>query len=637
MNDDGPVLLVEDDDGHSELVQRACERADRELNLEIVQSLADARAFIRQRVPLLVLADLILPDGRGTEILADCKENDIPVVILTSHGDETVAVEAMKSGAIDYVVKTPESLLNMPRIIERALREHGHIREQRRLEHELRQSQKLEAIGQLSSGIAHDFNNLLMAIMGCADLALRELNPDHPAAEFVQEVIDAARRGSSLSRQLVTFSRKQEVEATVFDLNRVVDRSRRLLQPLVGSRVQLRIDLSAAPLAVYCDPSQMEQVLFNLVVNARDAMPDGGEITLRTRVVDDTVRLAVEDTGIGMDAETIAKAVEPFFTTKPVGKGTGLGLSSVYGIVKAAGGEIEIDSEVGVGTTIEVVLPRSELPEPSGLDIEMDTVRGGDETILILEDERLVRFAVREYLQQAGYEVVEASDGIAALGVAAGGRKINLILSDVYLPGPTDGPTTVRRLRTMLGDVDALYLSAHSAERLMADGKLTGDDALLQKPIEEDRLLRAVRALLDGDELAPVIEQKSRAEELTVAFVEDHELSRKAACALLADAGFRTLSAAKGRDALSVTADEQIDVLVVDLGLPDMTGHELSRRFRQRHPGLPVLFVSGRPADDPEVQNALAEPATAFVEKPIDVDELERLIRELLASVAALD
>ena len=625
MKAEETILLVEDEEAHAELVRRAFEDANAADSLCVRHSLSAARQCMEEGRPALVLTDLMLPDGRGTELLAECRERDIPVVVLTSHGDETVAVEAMKAGALDYVVKSPDTLLDMPRVADRALREHGLIREQKRLERELRQSQKLEAIGQLSSGIAHDFNNLLMAIMGCADLAMRKLDEDSPAAELVREIKDAARRGSSLSRQLVTFSRKQEVEPRVFDLNEMIERSRRLLQPLVGAHVNFHMDLESRELLVNCDPSQMEQVLFNLVVNARDAMPEGGMISLRTRLDEDGVVLSVEDSGVGMSDEVRAKALEPFFTTKPVGKGTGLGLSTVYGIVKQAGGVLEIDSELGVGTTMSVRLPRAEaavLEQPSEYDVE---VRGGHEALLLIEDDRLVRLAVREYLQGAGYVVREASNGEQALEVARH-ETFAAVVSDIFLEGGLDGPHTVSALRSAAPGLRVLYLSAHSAEELVEDGKLAPDDVVLRKPVAEEELLVAVRKMLDEPEVTDVADERGPPR---VLFVEDHDLSRSTSCALLEDMGFVMVEAATGSAALAMVDGRPVDVLVVDLGLPDVDGRELAARLREQLPNLQVLFTSGRSKADPAVVAALQMPGSAFIEKPFEIERLAEAIEKL--------
>jgi DNA-binding NtrC family response regulator len=632
------ILLVEDDEAHAELIQRAFEsNGNSHYDLRSVGTLDAAREALGSDDVDLVLTDFLLPDGRGTDLLKWPEVEALPVVVLTSHGDESVAVEAMKAGALDYVVKSPETFNRMPHIADRSLREWNHISERHRLERELRQSQKLEAVGRLSSGIAHDFNNLLMAIIGCSELALRKLEEDHPARKFVEAVRDSANRGSSLSNQLVTFSRKKEVAPEVFELNEMVEQSRRLMQPLLGEQIVFKMRLDERELNTLCDRSQLEQVVLNLVVNARDAMPEGGAITLSTGVrdVEDSqssldpgtyVTLSVSDEGVGMSQETISRAFEPFFTTKPVGKGTGLGLSTAYGIVKQADGDIVIDSEPGEGTSITISLPMVEsevmLDEGGQPTEEIPT---GSERILLVEDDELVRLTMASYLEQGGYTVLEAEDGLSALAAVRNDVDgIDLIISDVMLPGKLDGPSAADQIRALGYDIPSLLVSAHSADQLVEDGRVEPGRAVLRKPVTESELLTHVRKVLDERDVA--------GGEPKVLFVEDHELSRTTTSMLLEDAGFVTREAASGADALSALAEEEVDAVIVDLGLPDVAGAELVQQLRAIDPDLPALFVSGRDAGDPAVQEALELARTDFLPKPFDFEELEAILRRLLGS-----
>lgn len=388
------------------------------------------------------------------------------------------------------------------------------LTEQRRLEREFLQSQKLEAIGRLASGIAHDFNNLLMGIMGCASIAIDRLSPDEPARRFIEEVKNAAARGATLPTQLLSFSRRRDVEPTLVDVNAVVDEMQGMLGRALGEAITLRIELAAGPLFASIGMGQLEQALMNLVLNGRDAMPGGGVLAIRTEDITLSaadarvlgvnagayVSLVVSDTGCGMDAETQAYVFEPFFTTKEVGQGTGLGLSTVYGFVHSAGGHVQIESERDQGTLVRVLLPRADatrLPSPDG-----DAARpmGGSETVLVVEDAPLVRLTVRDYLERGGYRVLEAADGQEALEVFhAEGRRVDLLLTDVVLPGMS-GPELAAALVEERLELRVLYMSAYAPEDALPGEGARGDGepvAVLEKPFTEESLLAVVREQLD--------------------------------------------------------------------------------------------------------------------------------------------
>src|SRR5438093_262357 len=333
---------------------------------------------------------------------------------------------------------------------------------QRQLEEQLRQSQKMEAVGQLAGGIAHDFNNLLTAILGSTQLLLHSTPPGDPRREDAEEIRHAGLRAAELTRQLLAFSRRQVLAPKVLDLNAVVANMDRMLRRLLGEDVELATSLDPAAGAVNADPGQLEQVLLNLAVNARDAMPGGGRVSLGTTRVTfqeepaerrhrmpagDYVCLAVADTGVGMDETTQAHLFEPFFTTKEVGKGTGLGLATVYGIVKQSGGYIWVYSEAGHGTTVKVYLPRvpgvAEAPAPAA---EPKPVRGGDETVLLVEDATPVRALARRILEARGYRVLDAADGPSALDLSARHRGgIDILVTDVVMPRMSGRPLDARR------------------------------------------------------------------------------------------------------------------------------------------------------------------------------------------------
>ncbi len=385
---------------------------------------------------------------------------------------------------------------------------------QRHLEDQLRQSQKMEAVGQLAGGIAHDFNNLLTAILGSTQLLLQATPPGDVRREDVEEIRNAGLRAAELTRQLLAFSRRQVLAPKVLELNAVVANMDRMLRRLIGEDVDLATALHAEAGAVNADPGQLEQVLLNLVVNARDAMPGGGRVLIETTCVllrdelverrhrlppGDYVCLAVTDSGMGMDEATQAHLFEPFFTTKEVGKGTGLGLATVYGIVKQSGGYIWVYSEPQRGTTVKVYLPRvpgsAEPPLPAP---EPPALRGGHETILLVEDAAPVRTLARRALEARGYTVLDAADGPSAIELSRRhSGVIDALVTDVVMPGMS-GRELAERLAPTRPEMKVLYTSGYTDDAMVRQGVLSAGVAFLQKPFVPDTLARKVRDVLDG-------------------------------------------------------------------------------------------------------------------------------------------
>jgi len=382
----------------------------------------------------------------------------------------------------------------------------------RESEEQLQQSQKMEAIGRLAGGVTHDFNNFLSVITGRSELLLNSLEPESPLRHNVQEIMDAGERAAGLTRQLLAFSRKQVLEPKVLDLNTVVAGMEKMLLRLIGEDVELLTVTDPALGAVKADPGQMEQILLNLAINARDAMPQGGKLTIGTGNVDldgdfavehpgalpgPYVLLAVGDTGCGMDEETQARIFEPFFTTKEQGKGTGLGLSTVYGIVKQSGGHVVVYSILGLGTTFNVFLPRvDEAIRRPELVSGGQLAAGGVETILLAEDEQGVRDLVRTTLKARGYTVLVAKDGVEALEL---GKRhpapIHLLLSDVVMPRMS-GLDLAERLTLLRPEMKVIYMSGYTDSALMPGDAAGQSAAFLQKPFALDRLCRMVREAL---------------------------------------------------------------------------------------------------------------------------------------------
>jgi len=385
------------------------------------------------------------------------------------------------------------------------------LTDQRRLQQQLVQSQKMEAVGRLAGGIAHDFNNLLTVITSYSDLLLEDLAPTDPMRQDVEQVRHAADGAAALTRQLLAFSRQQVLAPRVVNLSAVVQSVEKMLHRVIGEDVELVTSLDPDVGAVKADVGQLEQVLMNLAVNARDAMPTGGKLTLETGNVEHDpdyareqqaspvrrfVMLAVSDTGVGMDEATRARIFEPFFTTKEPGKGTGLGLATVYGIVQQSGGFIWVYSEPGRGTTFKIYLPQVDAP-PDAAGVAATELPRGTETVLLVEDAAAVRAAVRQVLERQGYTVLEAPHGNAALALAtAHDGPIHLLLTDVVMPG-LSGRQVADQLKQLRPDTRVLYASGYTDDAVVRHGVLEAGIAYLQKPFTTGSLARKVRETLD--------------------------------------------------------------------------------------------------------------------------------------------
>src|SRR5450759_3675662 len=389
------------------------------------------------------------------------------------------------------------------------------ITERLQLEAQYRQSQKMEAIGQLAGGVAHDFNNLLTVIMGNTDLLLSDTSANDSKRGPLADVRTAAERAADLTRQLLAVSRKQILEPKLVDVHEVVSGIEKMLRRLIGEDVELLTDLAADPSWVKVDPGQLEQVVMNLAMNARDAMPRGGRLTIRTRTLDPgepvdleetagqrlrpKVAISISDTGIGIPPEVKTHLFEPFFTTKGIGKGTGLGLATVFGIVKQSGGDITVESEPGKGATFTVILPSQPGPRRrGGSGASLRAVPRGTETVLVVEDEDAVRRIVKIALESAGYRVIEARNGPEALEAArTHSGEIQLVVTDVVMP-KMSGRELVERIVKDHPGVRILYMSGYTDDAVVRHGIVESGVAFLQKPFTPLALARKVREVLDG-------------------------------------------------------------------------------------------------------------------------------------------
>jgi PAS domain S-box-containing protein len=385
--------------------------------------------------------------------------------------------------------------------------------ERRALEEQFRQAQKMEAVGRLAGGVAHDFNNLLTVILSYTDMLIEGVSPRDPRTEDLGEIRKATVAASSLTRQLLAFSRQQVIEPRLINLNDIVESSEKMLRRLIGEDIEVQTTLASAPLTVMIDPGQLEQVMMNLAVNARDAMPTGGKLTLETAnvvldpeyardhwpvVPGNFAMLAMSDIGCGMDEQTRALMFEPFFTTKAAGQGTGLGLATVYGIVKQSNGFIWVYSEPGKGTSFKIYFPLlDQTPEQYATKHHSEAPRGGTETILLAEDATAVRIAARQILERFGYTVLEAANGTDALGIALNGATIDLLLTDVVMP-EMSGRELVDKFAKIRPNTKVLFMSGYTDDAIVRHGVLRPGTAYLQKPFSPDTLARKVRHVLDS-------------------------------------------------------------------------------------------------------------------------------------------
>ncbi len=631
------LLLLEDDPAHVELCRRVLDRRPDEYRVSVVDSLAAARLWLGAHAPDLILADLRVPDGSATELLERAGPA-LPVVVMTSQGDQDRAVAAMRAGVLDYVVKSPEMFRSLPEIIARALRSARHVRDRlaaeaslreseerfrqladhidavfwlyevagerliyasaawervfgapvaealadpgarrarvhpddraefdqhlgtpdpdrprsasyrivtpgglvrwieertfpilgpdggahrvaglatdvtarRTLEAALQHAQRLDALGRLAGGIAHDFNNMLGVINGYAAVLMELRRGDDTVIQYAGEIHSAGERAAGLTRQLLAFSRNQVIAPVRLDLNQVLTNLHRMLARMLGSGAELVYRLGPEASEVRGDVGQMEQVAMNLVVNARDAMPGGGRVTVATAHTDllpgegfggaavppgAYVQLTVEDTGCGMPPDVVARIFEPFFTTKEVGKGTGLGLATVYGIVKQAEGHIQVQSAPGVGTRFDILFPRvGGGKAPCDAPLVVPAPRGGSEVILLAEDDAQVRGLLHRALTDLGYTVIPATDGEEALTAARRG-SIDLLLSDVQMPRMT-GSALAQHFRRLYPTACVVLMSGYTAEGPRE--QLTAvSDALVPKPFTTFSLANRIREVLD--------------------------------------------------------------------------------------------------------------------------------------------
>jgi two-component system, cell cycle sensor histidine kinase and response regulator CckA len=516
------ILMLEDNPLDTELAIKTLEKAgfvcrwDRVETREELISCLDAGKYD------LILSDYNLPNFDGLSALKVFMERklDIPFILISGAIGEETAIESLKSGATDYVLK--DHLSRLVPVVKRALLEKEELglrkqaeKEKAALQEQLRQSQKMEAIGQLAGGIAHDFNNLLTVIQGYSEIALLSLKQTDPLRDTILRINEAGIKAGNLTQQLLAFSRRQVLEMKVVDLNETIRELNNMLRRVIGEDIELITMLEKDLWYTKVDPRQIDQVIINLAVNARDAMPTGGRLTIETANVNvdksytdvhadilpgPHVMLSVSDTGTGIPPEIKNRIFEPFFTTKERGKGTGLGLSTIYGIINQCGGSISVYSKSGQGATFNIYLPQvaeASIVLKKGTN-QIKSPRG-NETILVVEDDAAAKRLTVEILNMQGYLVLEASNGTEALKIARTYEKnIQLVLTDVVMP-QMSGKEMIDRLRILRANIKALFMSGYTNNAIVHHGVLDKGLFYIQKPFTVDGLSKKIREVLDSN------------------------------------------------------------------------------------------------------------------------------------------
>ncbi|WP_419896537.1 response regulator [Roseomonas sp. USHLN139] len=528
----------------------------------------------------------------------------------------------------------------------------------------LRQTQKMEAIGQLTGGVAHDFNNMLQVVSANLEMLGRALGPEHPGRRHLGHAVSGVMRGARLTAQLLAFARRQPLDPRVIQPGRLVREMADLLQRTLGERIAVEAVVAGGLWNTQVDPGQLENALLNLALNARDAMPEGGKLTIEVAnaALDEAyaaghlevepgqyVMLAVSDSGAGMAPAVMARVFEPFFSTKEEGQGTGLGLSQVYGFVKQSGGHVKLYSEPGQGTVVKLYLPRSRRMEDQLGPGAAGPVVGGSETILVVEDDAELREAVVEMLQGLGYRVLRAEHAEAALTVLSSGVQVDLLFTDVVMPGPVKTRELARRAQDMMPGLKVIYTSGYTANAIIHDGRLDEDVQLLSKPYRREDLARHLRRALGTAAPEPALlaaaamggggEAAGAAGETAIGWpegtvalvVEDDPLIRMNLVQMVEIMGLAPAEAGKAETALAwLDRNPRPALLITDLTLPGMDGIALAAEARRRHPGLPVLLATGHAEGSLAIPPELSE-GLGFLGKPFAMLQLERALKALWA------
>ncbi|MGI4720721.1 MAG: response regulator [Janthinobacterium lividum] len=513
----------------------------------------------------------------------------------------------------------------------------------------LHQSQKLEAIGKLTGGVAHDFNNILQVIASNLEMLQAESRDNPVALARLQKAIASVDRGAKLSSQLLSFARRQPLQPVPTNLGRIVRDMDDLLRRALGESIQVETIVGGGLWIAMVDRNQLENVILNMAINARDAMQSEGRLTIElgNAMLDDAyvhgltdvppgqyVMLAVSDTGSGMTPETMERVFEPFFTTKREGEGTGLGLSMVYGFVKQSGGHIRIYSELGHGTTFKIYLPRVHAAETIVEDIRRAPATGGTETILVVEDDLALQGTVVEMLNGLGYKTLKANDGESALSILNSGIHIDLLFTDVVMPGSVRSPDLARQAKEIQPGIEVLFTSGYTQNAIVHGGRLDPGVELISKPYRRDDLARKIGHMLANRRQVLALEtaldgggntvrnEATAPSSRRVLVVEDNADALDMLCELLRLLGYDATAASNGEEAVRLLADREFHILLTDIGLPGISGIDLATQAKRSHPGLKVIFASGYG----EVETLDFQASS--LPKPYDLAELQRVLEE---------
>jgi signal transduction histidine kinase/DNA-binding response OmpR family regulator len=570
-------------------------------------------------------------------------------------GNDVTMAKATQDELSAYRMRLEEMVAERTRALERS------ENERRNAEAALHRAQRLEAVGKLTGGVAHDFNNVLQIIRGNLQLMQRQAEDGGELTSRIAAALDGVDRGAKLASQLLAFGRRQPLEPIVVNLAQVVRRMEDLLRRALGESIVVTTHFDPELWNTLVDVPRLENVILNIAINARDAMDHRGNLTMELKnttvseheaahrdglVAGDYVTLSIADDGSGMSPEVQRRAFEPFFTTKPEGEGTGLGLSMVYGFMKQSGGHVSLFSEEGKGTSLCLYLQRSEdLLSEAAVAPASVTVRGNGETILVVEDDEAVRLTVLETLVELGYRVLRAADGQTALTIIRSGVPIDLLFTDVIMPGPVASTEMVRQARLLLPQMQVLFTSGFTRDAIVDRDRLKAGVNLLSKPYAREELARRLRQLLDdngannpSNDIEPTPTPKDQMIVSTpvdaeqpplrrVLLVEDSEEVRETTIEFINEVGFDVVAVESAEEALERLADASFDIVFTDISLPGMSGIELVKRLREKNPQQRVVIASGYGAD---LGRQAFGAGVAVLSKPYDLNTLERTLNEAL-------
>ncbi|MBR1199685.1 response regulator [Bradyrhizobium sp. AUGA SZCCT0240] len=594
---------------------------------------------------------IIVIDENGTVLFANPAAEQIfgrqaelligrPIGIPFIAGDTAeIAIHKPDGDQIDAEIRIVDTTWDRQPVRLASLRD---VSARKATEERLRHSAKMEAVGLLTAGIAHDFNNLLTVVLGNLESAQRRFSATDPAlSRALENANRGARQAAKLTEKLLAFARRKPLEPQLLDVNRLVSGMSDLLQRTLGEQIVVRTGLIKDPWNVEIDPTELEAAILNLAVNARDAMPSGGQLVIETSNVEldsehptvnadiasgPYVLISVTDTGMGMTPDVLKQVFEPFFTTKAGGRGTGLGLSQVYGFVRQSGGHVKLYSEPGIGTSVKIYLPKvmdaavptwTPVAEPQAAADAPRAKQG--ETVLVVEDEADVRSYTVNSLRELGYRVFEAIDARSALEILTRENDICLLFTDLGLPGGMDGRVLAERARANRPSIQVLMTTAYAAGALVHEGRLDAEIELLNKPFTYAALATRIRELLDRQR-----EQR----ETRILVVEDEFLVQMFLADVLVDAGCAVLGAASASEGLTKFRAEHGELAgaIIDLGLPDRRGDELVADIRAVQPDLPIILATGY-ADDSVRRRFAHDERLVFLSKPFDSESLLAALR----------